>query len=287
MIARGDARARAREAPRDRAGRASQVDTAHQGYLEPQVGGGAGRCQRLRHRVGLHPGPVHRRADDRRACSACRSRSSRSCRSRSAAASAARSPSTARPWRCAWRRSAGRPVKLVLSREEVLQGGSGPAAAALIDIAVGADEDGRLVAIDGHLSPGCRRVAGPQPVAGDAGFGRALPVPQPRPAGLRRRHQQAAHRGLSRARRHPGGLRHGAGDGHAVPAARHGPAGVPQAQRLRHRQHHADRHAVSLDRPHHHPRARAASTPAGPIRCPRAACRAAAAWRSATGAARR
>ena len=42
-----------------------------------------------------------------------------------------------------------RPVKLVLSREEVLQGGSGPAAAALIDIAVGAGKDGRLVAIEG------------------------------------------------------------------------------------------------------------------------------------------
>ncbi len=42
-----------------------------------------------------------------------------------------------------------RPVKLVLSREEVLQGGSGPAAAALVDIEVGAGPDGRLVAIDG------------------------------------------------------------------------------------------------------------------------------------------
>ena len=42
-----------------------------------------------------------------------------------------------------------RPVKLVFTREEVLQGGSGPAAAALIDITVGADRDGRLVAIDG------------------------------------------------------------------------------------------------------------------------------------------
>ena len=43
----------------------------------------------------------------------------------------------------------GRPVKLVFTREEVLQGGSGPAAGALIDIAVGADKDGRLVAIEG------------------------------------------------------------------------------------------------------------------------------------------
>src|SRR5215470_9308471 len=43
----------------------------------------------------------------------------------------------------------GRPVKLVLTREEVLQGGSGPAAAALVDISVGANKDGRLVAIEG------------------------------------------------------------------------------------------------------------------------------------------
>ena len=43
-----------------------------------------------------------------------------------------------------------RPVKLVLSREEVLQGGSGPPAAVLIDIAVGAGEDGKLTAITGN-----------------------------------------------------------------------------------------------------------------------------------------
>jgi len=42
-----------------------------------------------------------------------------------------------------------RPVKLVMSREELLQGGSGPPAAAQFEIAVGAEPDGRLVAIDG------------------------------------------------------------------------------------------------------------------------------------------
>lgn len=42
-----------------------------------------------------------------------------------------------------------RPVKLVFTREEMLQGGTGPAAGALIDITVGADREGRLVAIDG------------------------------------------------------------------------------------------------------------------------------------------
>ena len=42
-----------------------------------------------------------------------------------------------------------RPVKLLLTREEVLQGGSGPPAAALIDIAVAAGKDGGLTAIAG------------------------------------------------------------------------------------------------------------------------------------------
>ena len=42
-----------------------------------------------------------------------------------------------------------RPVKLVFTREEMLQGGTGPAAGALIDITVGAGKDGRLLAIEG------------------------------------------------------------------------------------------------------------------------------------------
>ncbi len=44
----------------------------------------------------------------------------------------------------------GRPVKIVMSREEMLTGGSGPAAAAQIDVRVGADAQGRITAIAGH-----------------------------------------------------------------------------------------------------------------------------------------
>src|SRR5262245_22198720 len=43
----------------------------------------------------------------------------------------------------------GRPVKLTFTREEVLQGGSGPPAGPRIDVAAGADQEGRLVAIEG------------------------------------------------------------------------------------------------------------------------------------------
>ena len=44
----------------------------------------------------------------------------------------------------------GRPVKIVMSREEMLTGGSGPAAAARIDVRVGADANGKITAVDGH-----------------------------------------------------------------------------------------------------------------------------------------
>ena len=44
----------------------------------------------------------------------------------------------------------GRPVKIVTTREETFAGGSGPAAAAQIDVALGADDDGKLSAISGR-----------------------------------------------------------------------------------------------------------------------------------------
>ena len=44
----------------------------------------------------------------------------------------------------------GRPVKIVTTREETFAGGSGPAAAAQIDIALGANDDGKLTSITGR-----------------------------------------------------------------------------------------------------------------------------------------
>ena len=51
---------------------------------------------------------------------------------------------------------ARRPVKLVLSREEVLQGGTGPTAAMQVKVDVGADDDGKLTAFKArfHLDAG-------------------------------------------------------------------------------------------------------------------------------------
>ena len=148
VIARGDTARGARRGARDGAASASQIDTAHQGYLEPQVavaevdangfatvwastqgqftaelmiGRMLGMPLSQLKVVPLEVGgafggkiAIHGEAVAVRLAQKC-----------------------------------GRPVKLVLTREEVLQGGSGPAAGALIDIAVGADEDGRLVAIEG------------------------------------------------------------------------------------------------------------------------------------------
>lgn len=44
----------------------------------------------------------------------------------------------------------GRPVKMVVSREELLAGGSGPAAATEIKVRAAADRSGKITAIDGH-----------------------------------------------------------------------------------------------------------------------------------------
>lgn len=44
----------------------------------------------------------------------------------------------------------GRPVRMVMSRAEILAGGSGPPAAARVEATVGAEADGRLTAIDGR-----------------------------------------------------------------------------------------------------------------------------------------
>lgn len=45
-----------------------------------------------------------------------------------------------------------RPVKLVLTRDETLAGGSGPTAGAMLDIEVGADRDGTITAVKGRYS---------------------------------------------------------------------------------------------------------------------------------------
>jgi CO/xanthine dehydrogenase Mo-binding subunit len=57
----------------------------------------------------------------------------------------------------------GRPVKLVLTREEVFQGGSGPPAAARHKIEVAADSEGRLTAIKGLYRQDCGGLPGLPP----------------------------------------------------------------------------------------------------------------------------
>ena len=57
----------------------------------------------------------------------------------------------------------GRPVKMVLTREEVFQGGSGPPAAARHRLEVAADTDGTLTAIKGLYQQDCGGLPGLAP----------------------------------------------------------------------------------------------------------------------------
>ncbi len=69
---------------------------------------------------------------------------------RSAAASAARPSSTSSRWRSRLSAKARKPVKMVMTREEVFRA-SGPTSGAKMRIKIGATKDGRIVAAEGEL----------------------------------------------------------------------------------------------------------------------------------------
>ena len=113
----------------------------------------------------------------------------------------------------------GRPVKMVLTREEVFQGGSGPPAAARHRIEVAADADGTLTAIKGLYQQDCGGLPGLPPSLMMQASAALYQSAEPAPRRLRCHHQQAAHRSVSRPRRHSGVFRDGAGDGQPVPTS--------------------------------------------------------------------
>ena len=111
-------------------------------------------------------------------------------------------------------------MKLVFTREEVLQGGTGPAAGALIDITVGAEKDGRLVAIEGTYRMDAGGLPGLSPSLLMQASAALYQCPNLNLVG----YDVVTNKPRTEAYRGPGGiqaaLRHGAGDGRAVPAAR-------------------------------------------------------------------
>ena len=262
VITRGDV-TRALDGAAATARMSVQVDTDHQGYLEPQVVVAQVDASGFATVWASTQGQFTAELMIARMLGMPQSQL-RVVPLASAAASAARSPSTARRSPCGWRRSAAARSSWCSAREEVLQGGSGPTRRRADRHCRRRRQGWPARRHRGHLSHGCRRAAGFSPSLRHAGVRRSLSVPQSRPAGLRRRHQQAAHRGLSRARRHPGGVRHGAGHGRAVPAvaawtrsssasAMHRSPAAPcrSARRSRHRPDHhpgSGRRAPLLDR---------------------------------------
>ena len=134
-------------------------------------------------------------------CSASRHRArSASRRPRSAAASAARPWSTSSRWRSRCRRSRGRPVKMVMTREEVFRA-TGPTSGAHVDVKIGAKKDGTHRRRRGGAEVPGRRLPG---LAGRPGCMCAFAcydLDERRGRRLRRGEQPAEGRGLSRARR--------------------------------------------------------------------------------------
>ena len=119
--------------------RSFKTEQTHQGYIEPHaclasVGSdGTGRA------VGAARRATSSTASTAPSCSAWMPRSCASPRRRSAAASAARRMSGPSRWRLRCRARPNRPVKLVMTRDEVFRA-SGPTSSTSIDVKIGATQ---------------------------------------------------------------------------------------------------------------------------------------------------
>ena len=103
---------------------------------------GFGRARRPMHDLELEPGPVHGARLHRAHLSAPTSPTSARSRPRSAAASAARRIVYLEPVAYMLSKKSGRPVKIVMSREEVFRA-TGPTSGAVVEVKLGAKKDGR------------------------------------------------------------------------------------------------------------------------------------------------
>ncbi len=129
--------------------RSFKTEQTHQGYIEPHACVASVSSDGTARPLGLHAGPFRLPPALRASCSAWKPRSCASPRRRSAAASAARRMSGPSRWRSRCRARPDRPVKLVMTRDEVFRA-SGPTCATSIDVKIGATQ-GR------HASPPPRR----------------------------------------------------------------------------------------------------------------------------------
>jgi hypothetical protein len=136
-----------------------KTEPAHQGYIEPHACLANVGATMARRDVGLHPGPLHGPRHLRRICWAWTSQSCASPRRRSAAALAARPRSSSSPWRWRCRARQGRPVKMVMSRDEVLRA-TGPTASS-VDRREDRHDQGRHGSP--RAMPSCAIRAGPSP----------------------------------------------------------------------------------------------------------------------------
>ena len=102
----------------------------HQAYIEPHACVASVGADGQAHDLQLEPGPVHGARLLRQAAGHATSPTSAPSRRRSAAASAARRWSIWSRWRSRCRKKSGRPVKMVMTREEVFRA-SGPTSGAV------------------------------------------------------------------------------------------------------------------------------------------------------------
>ena len=122
----------------------------HQGYIEPHACLISVGCRQQDHDLELEPGPVHGPRDDVVPHRHHPERHPRHSRRNRRRLSAARPSSTSNRWRTLLAKKSGRPVKMVMTREEVMRA-TGPTSGSKSTVKIGAKKDGTIVAAPWHF----------------------------------------------------------------------------------------------------------------------------------------
>ena len=129
-------------------------------------------------------------------------------------------------------KQSGRPVKMVMTREEVFRA-TGPTSGGVIEVKLGAKKDGTITAARAVLKFQAGAFPGSPVAAGRDGCFAMYDVPNFGVDRLRRGHQRAEGRGLSCPRRADRRLRHRERDGRTGAQAGHGPVDAAREERAR------------------------------------------------------
>ena len=172
----------------------------HQGYIEPHACLISRRARRQDHDLELEPGPVHGARDDGSMLTGIPQSDIRAIPAEIGGGFGGKTIVYLEPLATMLAKKSGRPVKMVMTREEVMRA-TGPTSGSKSTVKIGATKDGKIVAAHGTFYLQAGAFPG-SPIRGAAGCSfTPYDIPNLLSEGYRRLLQPLEGRGLSRAGR--------------------------------------------------------------------------------------